>query len=237
MPATKKFILYPHAQWYFALAILITWVGFSTSYFARLRTTDIYHHIHGATVGLWIMLLIVQPILYQRGKLALHRKLGWLATIVLVPSLILGGMKMLQMMMRSADAYPPGATYTLSFFDVFGMLIFVLFFGLSIYHAKNVHTHARYMVCTVLTILPPAITRALFFIPWFNSFSKTVNGSFVAIYIVLLILVWDDKRTGNIRAPYLVAIALFALLQAGMNYAGGWAWWHQAMDWYAKPGL
>ena len=236
MPTAKKQILYPYAQWYFALAVLVTWVGFSMSYFARLRSTDVYHHIHGATVGLWIVLLIVQPILYQRGKLALHRKLGWFATIVLVPLIVLCGFKMLQMMMRSQDAYPPGATYMLSFFDVFGMLIFVLFFGLGIYHAKNVHNHARYMVCTVLTILPPAITRVLFFIPWFDSFSKTVNGSFVTIYVVLLILLWDDKRSGKIRKPYIVAFILFALLQTAMNFAPGWAWWHGAMDWYAGLG-
>jgi len=89
------------------------------------------------------------------------------------------------------------------------------------------------MACTVLTILPPAITRLLFFIPWFDSFTKTLNGSFIAVEIVLLILLADDKRTGRIRKPYLVALLLFGILQLTMNFAGNWLWWKSAMDNFA----
>lgn len=232
----KKVMLYPNASWYFALAMVATWVGFSTSYFAVLRQTDIYHHFHGFTVGLWIVLIIVQPLLYKRGKLALHRRIGWIATIVLVPLLLLGGLKMMQLAIQNQGNYPPGVVYQLSYIDLYSLMVFLLFFGLSIYNGKSIHPHARYMVCTVLTILPPAITRLLFLIPWFDSFAKTLNGSFAITEIILLLLIADDKRMGQFRKPYFVALAIFAVLHLTMNYAGNWAWWHSTMDWYANLG-
>jgi len=226
--------LYPHASWYFALAMIVTWIGFSTSYFARLKDNDIYHHIHGATAGLWIALLIIQPLLYKYGKLRLHRRLGWIGTLTLGPLLILGGLKMMQLMIRAQDTYPPGIVYRLSFIDAYSIIQFALFLFLSIYHGKDVHKHARYMACTVLTILPPAITRLLFFIPGFDSFNKTLNGSFFIVEIVLLVLLWDDKRSGIIRRPYIVALFIFGLLHVTMNYAGGWEWWKHVMNAFAR---
>lgn len=232
MPVTlsKKRVLYPNASWYFALGIITTWLGFSKSYFGQLGQTDIYHHIHGATAGLWMALLIVQPILYKKGHLELHRKLGRIASVILIPMLILGGIKMMHMMMQNQVAYPPGVTYRLAYIDVCSILMFLLFFGLSLWHSKKLDIHARYMACTILVLLPPAITRMLFLLPWFNSFDKTLNGSFIAVELVLLLLLFDDKRGGKIRNPYKIALLLFILLHVSMNFAGNWLWWKSTMD-------
>jgi len=229
----KKYILYPNAHWYFALAVIVTWIGFSSSYFARFTRIDIYHHIHGTAAGLWLAVLIIQPILYQRGRLDLHRRLGKWASLILVPLLVFGGIKMMHMMLLNQSAYPPGIVYQLAYYDTCSILIFLLFFGLSLWYARKLQLHARYIACTVLILLPPAITRALFFIPWFNSFVKTVNGSLVIIELVLLLLILDDKRTGKFRAPYLVAAALLILLHLTINYAGDWTCWHKLMDGFA----
>lgn len=233
----QKFILYPYASWYFALGIVVTWIGFSVSYFARLKTTDIYHHIHGATAGFWMALLVIQPWLYKRGHLKLHRKLGWIASLILVPLLILGGFKMMQTMIQGKDSYPPGVVYRLAYIDLYSMAQFMLFFVLSLYNGRRIHAHARYMACTVLTILPPAITRLLFFVPWFNNFNKTLNGSFAIVELVLLVLILDDKRSGKFRKPYFVALIIFGALHVTMNFAGKWAWWIGLMDWYAGLNL
>jgi hypothetical protein len=138
MTTAKRKLLYPNASWYFALAVLVTWVGFSTSYFGRLQQTDIYHHIHGATAGLWMLLLIIQPILYQRGKIALHRKLGKISAIILVPLLVLGGIKMMHSMMQAKAHYPPDSVYTLAYIDVYSLFMFVLLFGHLVWQAITV---------------------------------------------------------------------------------------------------
>ena len=232
-PAARRFVLYPYAPWFFALAILVTIVGFSHSYFGRFGQVSIYHHIHGASAGGWMLLLILQPILYYRGYLKLHRRLGWIASFTLVPMLIVGGLKMMKAMFANAADYPPGLPYRLAYIDLYSLLFFVLTFVLAIRYGRNLHLHARYMVCTVLVVLPPAITRLLFLVPGFDTFNKTLNGSFVCVELVLLLLLLDDRRSGRIRKPYLVALALFALLHLTMNFAGDWTWWKQAMDRYA----
>ncbi len=66
--ASKKFVLYPYAPWFFALAIVVTVTGFSHTYFGRFGEVTIFHHIHGATAGAWMLLLIIRPILYQKGS-------------------------------------------------------------------------------------------------------------------------------------------------------------------------
>lgn len=226
--------LYPNAPWYFALAVVVTWVGFSRSYFARIQETDSYHHLHGAFVGAWTVLLIVQPILYAKGKLRLHRRLGWAGTIILAPGILLGGAKMMQMMIQGQATYPPGAVYLLSFVDATSLILFPLFLGLSLRYGRCLPLHARYMACTILVVLPAAIGRLLFFIPWFDSFGKSLNGSFVLIELMLLILIVDDKRNhGRIWQTYPLALLLFGLLHITANYADGWQWWHELMDRFA----
>ena len=99
-PSTSG-ILYPNATIYFFLALVVTWVGFSQSYFGRLTSVDIFHHIHGAIAGGWIIVLMIQPLLYKQGKLALHRKIGKLAVYLLFPLLLIGGLKMIHSMLNS----------------------------------------------------------------------------------------------------------------------------------------
>ena len=225
--------LYPRAAWFFAAGVLVTWLGFSRTYFIRLGANDIYHHIHGATAGAWMALLIVQPILYHKGKLALHRKLGKIASSILVPLLVLGGLKMIHSMLNDQQAFPPGVAYQLAYLDVCSVLFFLLFFGLSLYNSSAIHVHARYMACTILVLLPPAIVRALFFIPWFDNFPKTLNASYLLIELVLAVLLLDDRRYGPMRKPYFVALLLFLFLHVTMNLAPQAAWWHTVMDRFA----
>jgi len=231
---SKKFVLYPYASWYFALAIAVTVTGFSRSYFGRLGEVTIFHHIHGATAGAWMLVLIIQPILYKKGRLNLHRKLGRVASFTLVPLLILGGSKMIELMLSGASNYPPGVPYQLSFIDVYSLLLFLLCFTLAIRNSHNIHLHARYMACTVLIVLPPALVRLLFLLPWFHTFNQTLNASFIIVEIVLLLLIADDKRKGKFRKPYLIALALFIILHVSMNYAGDWLWWQSLMNKYAS---
>ena len=226
-------ILYPKAQWYFALAAVITWIGFSKSYFGRFFQTDIYHHIHGTAAGLWILTLIVQPVLYQKNQLQLHRCLGRWAAFLIAPLFILAGIKMMQAMVQNPAAYPPGEVYRLAYIDLCSLVLFSLFLILGIRFGKNVQLHARFIAGTVLIIIPPAVARALFLISWFDSFDKTLHASFVLTELAVLLMIRDDHRKGKLRSPYLLLFLLLAGLTISLNFIGGIQWWHQAMDRFA----
>ena len=229
---TQSGVLYPHAQWYFLLAIGITWLGFSRTYFAVLQTEPLLHHIHGALMGGWIALLVIQPMLYQAGNLQLHRTLGRWGVYLLMPAIVFCGALMVRRMIQTHDA-PPFIIDQLSFLDLASLLIFPALVMLSIYFARNLQLHARFIVCTVLLMMPPALTRALFFLPAMHSFQVNVNTSEALVIMVLAVLIVDDKRRGRVWAPYPLALVLFAALTVASNYAKNWAWWHGLSGWIA----
>jgi len=222
-------LFYKNAYLYFILAMLVTVVAFIPSYFTRLRETDTGHHFHGITATLWLLLFIVQPFLYRRGLIKWHRSIGKIS-FILVPLIVVGGLTMIHRMLLAKANYPPQLPYQLAFIDFFTLALFILFFALAMVHRKNIQLHARYMVCTVLGPLIPALTRFLFLIPGIDSFNKSLNMSYVLIELVLLLLLSDDKRSGKIRSPYIIAIGLFITQHVLMNFAKEWAWWRIAMD-------
>ena len=228
-----KYVLYPYAAYYFGLALIVTWVGFSQSYFVRLNQVTIYHHIHGALAGAWILVLIIQPILYQRGQLELHRKIGRIAGYIIFPLLLLGGLKMIHSMLNSADAYPPGAVTRLAFLDFVSIILLICFFYQGISNAKQLQLHARNMSMTVLIMLPPAIARMLFLIPWFDSFDKTLNASYGMIVLILGLLLLDDHKKGKIYPTYVLGILGVSFMLISQNLVGDWQWWANWMAAYA----
>jgi hypothetical protein len=229
---TRPQVLYPHAQWYFLAAMAITWLGFSQTYFVIVRSEPLVHHIHGALMGGWIALLVVQPILYQRGKMALHRTLGRWGVYALMPAIVIVGALMDRRMLRMHDA-PPYVIDQLSFLDLTSLVMFPALIILSIVYARNVQLHARYIVCTVLLLMPPAVTRALFMVPGMRSFQRNVNVSEVLVELVLVVLMVGDRRRGRIWLPYPLAFVLFAMAAVASNYARGWGWWQAFSVWLA----
>jgi hypothetical protein len=218
-------VLYPHAQWYFLAAMAMTWLGFSKTYFVVVRSEPLLHHIHGALMGGWIALLVVQPILYQRGKLALHRTLGRWGVYLLMPAIVICGLMMDRRMLRMHNA-PPDVLDQLAFLDLTSLILFAALIILSIYFARNVQLHARYIVCTVLLLMPPAVARALFMVPGMDSFPTNVNVAEALVNLVLLVLIVDDKRRGRVWLPYPLAFILFGVIAVVSNYAKDWRWWH-----------
>ena len=230
---TPPRVLYPHAQWYFLAAMAITWLGFSRTYFAVVRTEPLIHHIHGALMGGWIALLVVQPILYQRGRLQLHRTLGRWGVYLLMPAIVVCGFLMDRRMLQTHNA-PPTIIDQLSFLDLTSLIMFPAFIILSILYARNVQIHARYIVCTVLLLMPPALARALFMIPPMQSFRVNVNVAEALVNLVLLLLIAGDKRRGRIWSPYPVAFVMFSVTAIVSNYAKNWAWWLSVSGWLAS---
>jgi hypothetical protein len=229
---SQRGIFYRNAYLYFILAALVVVFAFMPSYFQRLSVTDGAHHLHGITATLWILLLIVQPLLYRTKKLKWHRTIGKL-TFVLVPLIILGGLNMVRLMLLNKTIYPPEVPYQLAFIDFFTLALFLLFYIQAIIHRKNIQLHARYMVCTVLGPLIPSLTRLLFIIPYIDNFDKSLNISYVIVEIILLLLLIDDKRSGKIRLPYVLALIYFVVQHILMNFSLRWLWWRNLMDAFA----
>ncbi|MEQ9414580.1 MAG: hypothetical protein RIF39_12155 [Cyclobacteriaceae bacterium] len=225
----RERVFYKNAYFYFILAALVTVLAFMPSYFQRLDKTDAGHHLHGIAAMIWIIMMIAQPLLYRKKLMIWHKRIGKLS-FVLVPVFIISGLNMVYAMLIAKDNYPPQLPYQLAFIDFFSLIMFLAFYVLAIFYRKNVQLHARYMVCTVLGILIPAITRFLFYFPFIDSFNKSLNVSYLIVEVILLMLLFDDKRSGKTRPPYVLAMVLFGIQHLLMNFAKGWEWWRLWMN-------
>jgi len=225
---------YSKAYLYFSLAAMVTVIAFFPSYFNRLKDTDSAHHFHGITATLWMLLLIIQPFIYKTGNIKLHRMVGKVS-FILVPLIIVSALNMVHVMLLGKDHFPTfQLPYQFAFIDFFTLPVFLLFYSLAIIHRRDIQLHARYMAATVIGPLIPALTRLLFRFPFIDSFDKSLNLSYIIVEIVLVILLFDDKQSGKISLPYVLALVLFLVQHVLMNFAGQWHWWIAAMDAFSK---
>jgi hypothetical protein len=153
---------YRHAHWYllaiFPLAALAFWPG----YLSTIGTAPLQMHAHGITATLWLMLLVAQSWLIHSGNRALHRTLG-AASLVLFPLFLAGG-SMIFLGMAQRFANPPSPFYTmyapgLAWIDIFSVGAFAWCYYSALRTRRTVQFHARYMLATVIFLLPPILGR------------------------------------------------------------------------------
>jgi hypothetical protein len=147
------------------LVFIIVHIGFHATYINQFPVFQKYnwlHHIHGALMGAWVLLLLVQPILIHYKKFAAHRFLGKLSYAV-APSVIVS------MVFIARNNYQTGiinksAADVMAIQSITWMQIvmFVLFYSLAIYFRKNSYNHMRFMIATAIIMLGPPINRIIF---------------------------------------------------------------------------
>ena len=55
---------YKYAHLYLTLGLVVVLLGFSTTYFSRLSDFSLPYHVHGISATLWMILLILQQLVY-----------------------------------------------------------------------------------------------------------------------------------------------------------------------------
>ena len=147
----------PHRKIAFLfVGILITsFLGFYKTYFGLFpgfEGTNIVVHFHVATILLWFTLLIVQPMLIWKQKMALHRKLGRFSYLLAFLIVLGFGLVMNHGQLKHKDTGLFGAT-------IFDGLLFILFYGLAIFYKKNSAYHSRFMILSALPFINPGLGR------------------------------------------------------------------------------
>ncbi len=229
--ARKKYYKYAHL--YLTLGLLIVLVGFSKTYFSKLGDFSFFHHLHGVSATLWMILLIAQPYLFQKGLMKTHKLLGW-ASLVLVPLIIIGGVIMMRLMIQGQEYYPPNSVYMLAFIDVCTLLGFAVLYFLALYFRKNLMLHSRFMVSTIFGPLVPALARLFMFILAIASnFTEGITYSFLSIEVVLLIIIWRERNSREMKYTYLPVLVFIGIQHVLLYFVNEWDWWKSLMDAFA----
>ena len=72
--------------YYFIGLVVLILFGFWPSYFSKFfngtANFTFYFHFHASIVGIWVSMLIIQPILIRKKKIHLHRLVGKISYLV-----------------------------------------------------------------------------------------------------------------------------------------------------------
>ena len=146
-----------------AIAMAITVVlGFSmqlamgrSTFAAPLRV-----HIHAVVFMGWVAIFVTQSVLATRGPLALHRKLGWLATGWVLLMIVMGTVVTVEMV---RNGYVPFIFRPQQFLiaDPLSLLVFAGVTAAAIVNRKRTCWHARLHISAMAILLAPAFGRLL----------------------------------------------------------------------------
>lgn len=166
-------------------------------------------HVHAFVFFGWVALYLAQNILIANGSTALHRRLGWIA-LLLLPLMVALGIAMTVISVKR------GAPF---FFDVRQFLIsnplqlvlFAVLVGIALALRRRTDWHRRLMYCGMALLTGPGLGRLL---PMPLLMPHAWWAALAAVLVFPVIgAVADWRRTGQAHPAWGVAIAAFLALQ------------------------
>ena len=156
--------LRPHtfdkSGYYFIGLLFIAFLGFWESYFSKFFDGSMdysgYFHFHAVMMLLWTVMLIAQPILIRKKKLAIHRLIGK-ASYVIMPVLLISVLLIFNARLKETPVEE--ITFATRLFPIRDFWFLIFFYTLAVVYRKNIHIHARAMVATGVVFIEPALAR------------------------------------------------------------------------------
>ena len=183
------------------ILFILMQVAFHPSYlqfFPQFHEFSWIHHIHGALMVSWMVMLIIQPYLIIKNNYKTHRLIGkisyFTAPLVFISMILITKLNYLKMV----DVMPFKDAAAWQSLNIITPLNFLLFYSLAIINKKDVFKHKRYMIGTVFTIFGAISSRLLIII-----FGASINfyafflSEYFGLSIVLLLLLNDIRKKVN----------------------------------------
>jgi len=186
--------------------LLIVVIGFAPSYFLKgavfAHLPSVLVHLHGAVFSSWIILFVVQSSLISAGNYRLHRKLGVLGGVIAVLMVILGTLAPFGTLRRGAvlPSFFTPASFLIG--NILGIWLTGAIIGVAIWQRRNSRVHKRLMYVANVTLMGPALSRMISFIPFITR--HPIVAALVIPAVLLAALLVLDLYTW--RRPLLVTI-------------------------------
>lgn len=204
-------------KFFFITAIvmaLILVAGFSVNLVtgrSSFAASPLRTHVHAFLFFGWTVLYVAQNTLVATGSMALHRRLGWLATIW-VPAMVVVGIYLTAANIRVGRAPP---FFEPASFLVMNSLHVMCFSGLvavAIRMRSSTQWHRRLMFCGMAILLGPGFGRLLpmpLLIPWADW--AVVAGS---LAFVIAGVIRDLRKDGRVHPAWWWGIGAMLVTQA-----------------------
>ena len=213
---------------FLAIVFLVVIIGFTPSYFKPFFEVESIFHFHAIPAVIWMMVLIVQPMLFSIGKIKVHRIVGFISLIIALLVFIGSLMIIDHMLMVTFNEDGTNTEYQFAFSSILLLIGFLVFVALAYYHRKNIHLHSRHMISTVFFALAPGLIRIIDGVSLSQNHSLTYSISILLIFILILI----DYKKGKVYLPYLILMVWFSLIAIFFPSIHEWDWWRNLIDAY-----
>ncbi|WP_310538792.1 hypothetical protein [Phenylobacterium sp.] len=154
-------------------------------------------HAHAVVFMGWLVIYLLQNVLAATGRIALHRRLGWIAAAWVVPMLILGVAVTIAIVRRGGVPF----FFRPQQFLIFDPVSLLTFAGLTIaaiLMRRQTDWHRRLHFCAMSILLGPGFGRLLpmpLLAPW------AWEATFAVCLIFPLVGMWFDKRRSGRAHP------------------------------------
>lgn len=231
--------LYQKSYLYFIVFFMFMIWGFWFTYFSKMGEQANYRlHFHGITLILWCLMLIIQPWLIRLKKVDLHKKIG-LISYILVPLLLYSTIDLLKFRLLGIKQVSPYINFAIALI-LNALLVFVIIYGLAIYHKNKGTIHARYMLCTVFPMIPPVTDRIignhlpslLKYLPTLEGYPLVPIYSFAIVDILLLLVcIWDYRSHKRWNVFPFVLLLLVGYHLSVLNFYK-FTFWSKFGEWF-----
>ncbi len=211
--------------YYFIGLVGLILVGFWRSYFSKFYngTADFtfYFHFHATMVGIWILMLIVQPILIRKKKLEWHRLIGKLSYLVF--PLIFVSIILLSHSRKTTFSEDWDIGLFVTFKD---LLILGVAYFIAIKNRHQIDLHARGMIATGIVCIEPAAARIPFH-PEYGYFAVLA-----LVYSVLGILIFIERKQKKGRWVFPLILGLYLMVHSVIIFGIHFSLWQSFGRWF-----
>jgi hypothetical protein len=212
--------------YYFVVLLGAGVAAFWPKYISRpAAEIDAYTHVHAAVMVAWCGLLIAQPFLIRARRRSVHRALGVLSYGV-APAVVMASVLLAHHRFRSMDEDTFAAEARNLYLPLSTLVLFCIAYGCGILYRRRPELHARFMVCTSLTMIDPVLGRILaFYLPPLPDYLYYQGVTYGLTDVILLSLAIRDRGRPQARWVFPTMLALFMAAHAM------WFTWAQADAW------
>lgn len=225
MKTQSRKLQFDLSGYYFIGLVGLILIGFWPSYFSKFfngtANFTFYFHFHASIVGIWVLMLIIQPILIRKKKLHLHRLVGKIS--YLVSPLIFISIMLLSHSRQNGfgDGWDIGLWVTFK-----DLLILAVAFYIAYRYRHKVELHARGMIVTGIACIEPAAARINL---------HTQYGYLIVItlvYSVLGILIFMERKQKKGRWVFPLILGLYLMVHSVIIFGIHFSWWQGFGRWF-----
>lgn len=210
-------------------------VAFHPTWLARLSDVDPARHPHGIVATAWLVMLTAQAFLMRDRRVALQRRPGRIAAYALAPLFVVSGLLVTRSMAAATRGFGAAFGTRLAWVDLLATALFAVAVAMAVRDRRRVQPHARWMACTALLLLAPALARLAPLVPGVHSFAAAFHAGFLATKLVVLALLVDDHRSGQRLAPYRVLLLVALARHLGLALVDRMPMWASIVHALAPP--